>query len=76
MSFEKTVYNTIEEIGYIRVCVKITCPEHAEREVVVTISTSDNSASEPCYIPNRCGVYDVLLILRAHSACQQCVAFN
>lgn len=47
VSFEKTVYNTIEEIGHIHVCVEITCPEHAEREVAITISTSDNSASEP-----------------------------
>lgn len=46
VSFDKTMYNTIEEIGYIRVCVEITCPEHAERDVVVTISTSDNTASE------------------------------
>ena len=47
VGFDKPVYNTIEEIGYIRACVEILCPDHVvEREVFVTISTHGNSAGK------------------------------
>ena len=50
LGFEKTVYTTIEEIGYILVCVKVLCPEDIQREVFVNVSTDGLTASEPILI--------------------------
>jgi hypothetical protein len=44
LGFEKSVYTTIEEIGYILVCVKVLCPEEVQREVFVNVSTDGLTA--------------------------------
>ena len=47
LGFEETVYNTVEEIGYILVCVEVLCPEDIQREVFINVSTDGLTASEP-----------------------------
>jgi hypothetical protein len=51
VGFDRPKYVTVEEAGYVQVCVKVLCPEIIQREVFVRLTTSGITAKPERDLP-------------------------